>query len=99
MILAVYPSMNDNTHKGEPNMRKVELEISATDVRDHYLASAIIDGQKKPAHEMILGANGELRTSGGNPARYFAPDDQLWWLAFAIEGAKSIRITGELKSA
>lgn len=89
--------MLTETHTTEDTMNTITLEIMPA-AKGHYLASAIVAGVKKPSHEMLLGANGELRTVGGNPARYFAPDDILWWLAFAIEGKEIITITGALKS-
>jgi len=78
-------------------MKKIELEISPTGERGKWVAAAIVGGVAKPAHLMESSehCHGALKTVGGNPTRYFRPDDELWWLNF-FEGAVSVRVTGEL---
>jgi len=82
------------------SMRKIELEIRSTSENGKWMAAAIVNGEVKPAHLMESSEHcfGGLRTVGGNHARYFRPDDELWWLSF-FEGKESVRITGELCEA
>ena len=66
-----------------------------------YLASArLAEDRRGPEHLMIFSdaAPGALRTEGGNPSRFFAPSDPLWWLGFAYaEAPPTLEIEGELR--
>lgn len=76
---------------------RIELEIKGTEKNNQWMAQAIVDGKYKPSHLMESSehGNGCLRIVGGNPNRFFKPDDELWWLEL-FAGKESVRVTGEL---
>jgi len=92
--------MHANTNREMIMMPKqIQLEVKPAEHSNQYWGAAIINGTRKPFHLLEIGTDGELRTVGGNPARYFAPIDPLWWLEFWQNAPSSIIITGELKQA
>ena len=76
----------------------MNIEIRIVD--NHYEIRSI-EGRNPQwrAAQFSSHAPGALTLVGGNPARYFAPADPLWWLAWWESRPVSIILEGELKSA